>query len=83
VSTLRNWEQGRVLSDPAARSLSHRCQESESRAQSACDVECKAIVAQIERKAKSGSLHRMLSKKGNPSMDNLAAIFDAVRKSWE
>ena len=22
----------------------------------------------------------MLSKKGNPSMDNLAAIFDAVRK---
>ena len=28
----------------------------------------------------SKSLHRMLSKKGNPSMDNLAAIFDAVRK---
>jgi len=26
------------------------------------------------------SLHRMLSKHGNPSMDNLAAIFDAVRK---
>jgi hypothetical protein len=26
------------------------------------------------------SLHRMLSPKGNPSMDNLAAIFDAVRK---
>jgi DNA-binding phage protein len=25
------------------------------------------------------SLHRMLSKSGNPSMDNLAAIFDAVR----
>ena len=27
----------------------------------------------------SKSLHRMLSRKGNPSMDNLAAIFDAVR----
>lgn len=26
------------------------------------------------------SLHRMLSEKGNPSMDNLAAIIDAVRK---
>lgn len=26
------------------------------------------------------SLHRMLSKGGNPSMDNLAAIFDAVRQ---
>jgi len=26
----------------------------------------------------SKSLHRMLSQKGNPSMDNLAAIFDAV-----
>lgn len=25
------------------------------------------------------SLHRMLSQKGNPSMDNLSAIFDAVR----
>lgn len=25
------------------------------------------------------SLHRMLSEKGNPSMDNLAAIFSAVR----
>jgi len=25
------------------------------------------------------SLHRMLSPKGNPSMDNLAAIFDAIR----
>jgi len=24
-------------------------------------------------------LHRMLSPKGNPSMDNLAAIFGAVR----
>jgi len=29
----------------------------------------------------SKSLHRMLSPKGNPSMDNLAAIFGAVR-SW-
>jgi DNA-binding phage protein len=28
----------------------------------------------------SKSLHRMLSAKGNPSMNNLAAIFDAVRK---
>lgn len=27
----------------------------------------------------SKSLHRMLSPKGNPSMDNLAAIFGAVR----
>jgi DNA-binding phage protein len=29
----------------------------------------------------SKSLHRMLSKNGNPSMDNLAAIFGAV-KGW-
>lgn len=29
----------------------------------------------------SKSLHRMLSPKGNPSMDNLAAIFAAV-KGW-
>jgi DNA-binding phage protein len=28
----------------------------------------------------SKSLHRTLSRKGNPSMDNLAAIFDVVRK---
>lgn len=28
----------------------------------------------------SKSLHRMLSEKGNPSMDNLAAIFGAVGK---
>lgn len=28
----------------------------------------------------SMSLYRMLSKNGNPSMDNLAAIFGAVRK---
>ena len=27
----------------------------------------------------SKSLHRMLSPKGNPSMDNLSAIFGAVR----
>jgi DNA-binding phage protein len=27
----------------------------------------------------SKSLHRMLSERGNPSMDNLAAIFDAMR----
>ncbi len=29
----------------------------------------------------SKSLHRMLSPKGNPSMDNLAAIFAAIR-NW-
>lgn len=29
----------------------------------------------------SKSLHRMLSPNGNPSMDNLAAIFGAVRNS--
>lgn len=28
----------------------------------------------------SKSLHRMLSPKGNPSMDNLAAIFGAIRQ---
>jgi DNA-binding phage protein len=28
----------------------------------------------------SKSLHRMLSESGNPSMDNLAAIFGGVRK---
>ena len=27
----------------------------------------------------SKSLHRMLSRKGNPSMDNLSAIFGAMR----
>lgn len=32
-----------------------------------------------ETKRPSKSLHRMLSESGNPSMDNLAAIFDAVR----
>lgn len=29
----------------------------------------------------SKSLHRMLSPQGNPSMDNLAAIFGAIRAS--
>jgi len=29
----------------------------------------------------SKSLHRMLSASGNPSMDNLAAIFTAIRKT--
>lgn len=29
----------------------------------------------------SKSLHRMLSERGNPSMDNLAAIFSAVSKN--
>ncbi|MDH4870603.1 transcriptional regulator [Pseudomonas sp. BN515] len=29
----------------------------------------------------SKSLHRMLSPSGNPSMDNLAAIFDAIRRN--
>ena len=31
-------------------------------------------------KTPSKSLHRMLSERGNPSMDNLAAIFGVVRK---
>ena len=35
-------------------------------------------LAQLTHKP-SKSLHRMLSQKGNPSMDNLATIFDAVR----
>lgn len=34
-------------------------------------------LAQVTHKP-SKSLHRMLSPKGNPSMDNLAAIFGAV-----
>ena len=29
----------------------------------------------------SKSLHRMLSESGNPSMDNLAAIFGAIRQN--
>ena len=36
------------------------------------------LAAETNRPSKS--LHRMLSGKGNPSMDNLAAIFGAVRK---
>src|SRR5271167_847432 len=36
------------------------------------------LAAETARPSKS--LHRMLSKSGNPSMDNLAAIFDVVRK---
>lgn len=36
------------------------------------------LAAQIDRPSKS--LHRMLSAQGNPSMDNLASIFDALRK---
>lgn len=36
------------------------------------------LAAETSRPSKS--LHRMLSEKGNPSMDNLAAIFGAVRK---
>ena len=36
------------------------------------------LAAQTTRPAKS--LHRMLSKQGNPSMDNLAAILGALRK---
>lgn len=31
----------------------------------------------------SKSLHRMLSQKGNPSMDNLAAIFAAIQAKLE
>ncbi|MCR4511130.1 transcriptional regulator [Pseudomonas sp. 32.2.56] len=34
-----------------------------------------------ETEKPSKSLHRMLSPSGNPSMDNLAAIFNAVRNS--
>ena len=37
-----------------------------------------ALAAEMAMPSKS--LHRMLSKKGNPSMNNLAAIFDVVRK---
>ena len=37
-------------------------------------------LAELTRKP-SKSLHRMLSPKGNPSMDNLAAIFSAVQ-NW-
>ncbi len=37
-----------------------------------------ALAEMTDKPAKS--LHRMLSQSGNPSMDNLAAIFDAVRQ---
>ncbi len=36
------------------------------------------LAAETAKPAKS--LHRMLSEKGNPSMDNLAAIFAVIRK---
>jgi DNA-binding phage protein len=36
------------------------------------------LAAETEKPAKS--LHRMLSKQGNPAMDNLAAIFDVLRR---
>lgn len=36
------------------------------------------LAAETNRPSKS--LHRMLSAQGNPSMDNVAAIFGAVRK---
>ena len=36
-------------------------------------------LAQVTEKP-SKSLHRMLSPKGNPSMDNLAAIFSAIQR---
>ena len=34
----------------------------------------------IETSRPSKSLHRMLSAKGNPTMDNLTAIFNVLRK---
>jgi len=37
-------------------------------------------VLAAETRTPSKSLHRMLSERGNPSMDNLAAIFGVVRK---
>lgn len=36
------------------------------------------LAVQVGRPSKS--LHRMLAAAGNPSMDNLASIFDALRK---
>lgn len=36
------------------------------------------LAAMTARPAKS--LHRMLSQRGNPSMDNLAAVFSAIRR---
>jgi len=38
-----------------------------------------ALATETAKPAKS--LHRMLSKQGNPSMDNLATIFDVIRKT--
>jgi DNA-binding phage protein len=38
-----------------------------------------ALAAETSKPAKS--LHRMLSKNGNPTMDNLAAILGVVRKT--
>jgi len=38
-----------------------------------------ALAAETARPSKS--LHRMLSPRGNPSMDNLAIIFSAVRRN--
>lgn len=35
----------------------------------------------LETERPSKSLHRMLSASGNPGMDNLAAIFDALRRT--
>ena len=37
-----------------------------------------ALAKMTDKPAKS--LHRMLTKHGNPSMDNLALIFDAIRQ---
>ncbi|MFM6191504.1 MAG: DNA-binding protein [Planktothrix sp.] len=34
----------------------------------------------LETSKPSKSLHRMLSAKGNPTMDNLTAIFDVLRR---
>jgi DNA-binding phage protein len=34
----------------------------------------------VETTTPSKSLHRMLSKNGNPSMDNIAAVFEAISK---
>ena len=41
-----------------------------------CDAGIEQLAKLTERSEQS--LHRMLSPKGNPSMDNLAAIFGAV-----
>src|SRR5690348_16499323 len=35
----------------------------------------------VEVKKPSKSLHRMLSKSGNPTMDNLSAILGAIKKN--